>query len=819
MLRRVILSGAAVLFLTAGIFTEARPEKYQANKYRLNFTEEELAAHRQRAQEVTSFRIIEDPKNPETSYAEWIARQGEPKPFSAKYINTYGGTRDGLKICVIANETLYPSIESSLDQYSADLTAEGHTVEIHTSSGGTPEDLRSYLQNLYSQGMDGSLFIGDLPVAWYEAICNWKDKSYEDFPCDLYYMDLDGTFADTNANSLYDMHTGDQAPEIFVGRLTASPLTMDGADEVSLLQNYFQKNHIYRTGGLITNTRALVFVDDDWYYDADFWNDCMEYIYCYSFLLKDQATTISDVYEANLSKDYEFIHVAAHSNWGAHYFDGPGGTGGTTTNTEIKHADPVSIFYSLFACSNARFVETNYMGGWYIFTDTYGLAATGSCKVGSMLYFDMFYYPLGNGATIGEAFREWWTFIADYIGISENEVDWFYGMTLLGDPTLMPRDRRPVYITSTEMPYGLKGSGYSAYLSATGGGAPPYDWDIIAGNLPIGVYLDASTGIIYGLPLQSGTFDFLIQAEDQCVPVYSDSDEFQISIINRCGDATNDGNLDFDDVYNIFYYLYGGTQTPDPVPAADVDGYAGVSNHDAQYLSNYLGGLRTPPYCPPFADSILPVFDDVLEICNTLIPAGSGQCRTDFYLNSEKAVEALAIPFTYSCATSPVTCDSISFIGSQYSHYELKGYDINNAENTAVVGFVNIDESVPPAGEVKIGSAWFTVTPSTSEQEIIIDTTRFSPDGIIVFTTQSKDPFIPTIEIIPEIPYMCGDVTDDGDVNILDIVFLINYKYKGGPAPEPLESGDVNSDESIDILDIVYIINYKYKNGPEPDCP
>jgi uncharacterized protein (TIGR02145 family) len=29
----------------------------------------------------------------------------------------------------------------------------------------------------------------------------------------------------------------------------------------------------------------------------------------------------------------------------------------------------------------------------------------------------------------------------------------------------------------------------------------------------------------------------------------------------------------------------------------------------------------------------------------------------------------------------------------------------------------------------------------------------------------------------------CGDVNSDGSVNILDIVYLINYKYKGAPAP------------------------------------
>ncbi len=67
--------------------------------------------------------------------------------------------------------------------------------------------------------------------------------------------------------------------------------------------------------------------------------------------------------------------------------------------------------------------------------------------------------------------------------------------------------------------------------------------------------------------------------------------------------------------------------------------------------------------------------------------------------------------------------------------------------------------------------------------------------------------------------YTCGDTNNDKNVNILDIVFLINYKYKGGPAPDPMTSADVNSDGSVNILDIVHLINFQYKQGPPPDCP
>jgi M6 family metalloprotease-like protein len=67
--------------------------------------------------------------------------------------------------------------------------------------------------------------------------------------------------------------------------------------------------------------------------------------------------------------------------------------------------------------------------------------------------------------------------------------------------------------------------------------------------------------------------------------------------------------------------------------------------------------------------------------------------------------------------------------------------------------------------------------------------------------------------------YICGDANDDGVINLLDITYLINHVYRGGPAPDPVEAGDVNGNGVINLLDITYLINYIYKGGPDPTCP
>jgi len=67
------------------------------------------------------------------------------------------------------------------------------------------------------------------------------------------------------------------------------------------------------------------------------------------------------------------------------------------------------------------------------------------------------------------------------------------------------------------------------------------------------------------------------------------------------------------------------------------------------------------------------------------------------------------------------------------------------------------------------------------------------------------------------LPHLKGDVNGDDQINSADIVFLINYLFKSGPAPDPLELGYVNcGDEVVNSADIVYLIDYLFKGGPPP---
>ncbi len=356
--------------------------------------------------------------------------------------------KGGNVCCIVVNDSLYPKIEQKLVRdFAGALAGEGYTVNIYRTAGGKPQDLRDFLVDLYNQteGELTAIFVGDLPVAMFEIEGGFEGG--KPFPCDLFYMDLDGVWKDEGyEEGVYDVHEGAVEADIRFGRLTAGPLSYGGAFEADLVNHYLDKVLAYRAGKLRCLDKALCYVDDDWEPWGLEWANNLRLAYPDADAISDPYTTWDTDYETRLRNDYEFIQVCVHSNPVLHQFLRPGSGSSYTYMSEVYAIKPLALFYNLFACSNARFTETDYMAGWYAFMDNdYGLAAVGSAKTGGMLCFDDFYRPLGASETIGEAFRYWLAKWADANGKTSR--DWHYGMTVVGDPTLRIRpDFIPLFV-------------------------------------------------------------------------------------------------------------------------------------------------------------------------------------------------------------------------------------------------------------------------------------------------------------------------------------------------------------------------------------
>jgi hypothetical protein len=348
---------------------------------------------------------------------------------------------------VMVNPSLYSSgqITNSLNRYLSDLQLQGYSPHLTTSSFADPAAIRTYLTNRYtSAGIEGAVMIGNFPVEHYERFNQFGETgNNQRFACDLYYMDVNGTWSDSTGNGTYDTHTGNVSPEIWVSHMITSPLVSlhAGRTESSLLNNYFTKDHQYRQKQIALPQNGLAYVDDDWIPWANQWGNNLDASVAGGVtIVSNGATTTASDYLSRLapatSPKYESVLLCAHSGPQGHSFKiGSDWIGGDVSNSQLTGLNPQAFFYNLFCCSNADYESSGYMGGEYVFGTNDGLFSVGSTKTGSMLEFDDYYNPLGQGATFGKAYLDWWQAQA-VGGYSSDETDWFYGMTIVGDPLL-----------------------------------------------------------------------------------------------------------------------------------------------------------------------------------------------------------------------------------------------------------------------------------------------------------------------------------------------------------------------------------------------
>jgi len=687
------------------------------------------------------------------TYAEWFAQHGIRGPFEVMPMisaTAKGGDYED-KLCVIVESSLWSALEASIDLYVLDVTGEGYAVEVHTMAGGTPADVRAFLQTKYAEGTTGCMMVGDLPVPWYEI-----EAEAAEFPIDLFYMDMDGSFGDIDSDGMYDSHTGDVEPEIYLGRLVTSPMTLNGATEIGLLQLYFHKNHQYRCGLMPAENRALVYIDDDWEGGAPSWTMNVGEAYASRVHEYDRWITTAPDYEGRLPLDFESILVCVHSWPGGHGFKDPSETWTWTYVSEIVDIQPPAHFYNLFACSNARYVETDYCSGWYIFGPDHGLAAIGSAKTGSMLYFEDYYRPLGEGKEIGQAFLEWFVARAEG-GFEEWEITWFYGMSLHGDPTL-----RIQKLPNNEILAFDKGA--ASYMMALS--EPSYDLFNVrfTTDEPCTLTTVSATGIFPEVPVRmyiwesDGTYP-AAKVDSVDIP---DGDLRLIDISDR--------NL----IYGAGEDFHIGFTLLDPNPAP------------AETLWIYMDdGMDMP------------------EIRSGLYHDGQWKTLAQFYgvnYNFLIRVEARG-PSAEEVAISPLTLPD----GTAGVEYDA-ALDITGG--TAPYSLEITSGAMPQGLAIESDGKFSGAAAETGDFHFTVGVTDASVPALADF--QHYD---------VSFGYTCGDADNDGQVNVSDAVYIVNYIFKGGPPPVIEEAGDVNNDGTVNIADAVYLINFVFQGGPEPCCP
>jgi len=224
---------------------------------------------------------------------------------------------------------------------------------------------------------------------------------------------------------------------------------------------------------------------------------------------------------------------------------------------------------------------------------------------------------------------------------------------------------------------------------------------------------------------------------------------------------------------------------------------------------------------------------------NTLYTHPGGDVRINIHLNNVDTIPAFTIPLIdlrhngnifLDSAKNNGSEDPICLEGGRVDFWHGKLIDLSQYPHFLIVGsscefpIPSLPCAAPlPTGDGPVATLTFTALDSG---EICLDTLVYHfgpldhtllvihPDAIAYVPV-----FVPRTFYVRFCPYNPGNVNRDEYVDMVDVIFLINYLFRDGEIPCPLKAADVNCDQDVGVADVVYLINYIFRSGPPlPSC-
>lgn len=352
------------------------------------------------------------------------------------------------RIIIYVNWTIATSLTYDLAQYELDIESMGFTAETYgIPNGYDVATLKALIKTEYqsSKGLVGVVLVGEMPYALARNLDAYAQSW--DFPCDLYLMDMDGSWTDENGDTVWNVipgasnehnaGSGDIYPEIWVARISFQ--NIPGINYVDEYKKFFNRSHAYRNGSLSRPHKALLYIDNDWSAYKDEWiSNFTAYtgsqLNCYATDSNTNATN----YLNNLTLNYELVHVMVHGNSSGHGFGvevSPpiySAVEGLVNYTNINDTQKQPLFYNLYSCYVCNYTMPTELGSYYLVGNN-TLGVIGCTRSGGMCLYQPFYDHLKNGGIMGEGFRIWFE---NPDIITFNHWAEVYGMVFLGDPVL-----------------------------------------------------------------------------------------------------------------------------------------------------------------------------------------------------------------------------------------------------------------------------------------------------------------------------------------------------------------------------------------------
>ncbi len=215
----------------------------------------------------------------------------------------------------------------------------------------------------------------------------------------------------------------------------------------------------------------------------------------------------------------------------------------------------------------------------------------------------------------------------------------------------------------------------------------------------------------------------------------------------------------------------------------------------------------------------------IMALADTMI-AGVGSCPSGYSavvsikVTNNVPVRYIRIPIEYS-GECMLSVDSVSTAGCRTEFFDNVNIIHDDTYGKQLTVALSNDLYGPvlflPVGTGDVLKVFFKINSSANYGE----STCISIDGY-----SSNFPLMswPRLTWTPKtangsVSVMAhrGDVDGSIGVFVSDLTFMVNYIFKGGEAPYPIETGDVNCDYETNVADLIHLVNFLFKAGPEPD--
>jgi Putative Ig domain len=255
----------------------------------------------------------------------------------------------------------------------------------------------------------------------------------------------------------------------------------------------------------------------------------------------------------------------------------------------------------------------------------------------------------------------------------------------------------PFHITTTSLPQGQTGAGYSGLLQAQGG-IPPYTWTLVSGQLPAGLTLSSqsnNTAVISGAPILAGTSTFTVQVADSDSLDTPQTATYSITI----GTGTNNNSL-FSGAYSFFFQGFdaagpvaiAGTLTSDGngniTSGFEDSNRAGGNVQSARLSGTYSIGINGADGRGVLHLVITPSVQAPLHVDYQLVLESDGTVR--MIENNDTNTNTDTFSTHGAGVLKPVTSTfSAGSLSGNYA-FEFSGQDFN-AKPEAIAGVIHAD--------------------------------------------------------------------------------------------------------------------------------